>query len=319
MLVGQNHIVRGNVFVLGGPPGVGKSRATVALGEAGATGLDWFGLPVHCRFKTLIIQNENGRYRLSQEFANLDAPLLDQYLRITPPPTYGLCFGEAAFRDQLKAQIDSDMPGVVLLDPWNAVSHNDKQRDYLEGFDLIRSVFPPGDQGPAIGIVAHTRKPNHGEHRNGRALLTLLAGSYVLTSVPRTVWVLQPASDDVLDNRVVVTCCKNSDGELGDRSVWVRDNGQWQSSPGFDWDEWDNADGKKGKGGKGSITEQAMRIVFNEGHKSLTSAEFLEAMQKLTGMAKSSCYNALKGKSKGGKFAANLSYDKKTKLFSWQN
>jgi len=131
--------------------------------------------------------------------------------------------------------------------------------------------------------------------------------------------VLQPASDNVLDNRVVVTCCKNSDGDLGDRSVWVRDNGQWQSSPGFDWDEWDNADGKKGKGGKGSITEQAMRIVFNEGHKSLTSAEFLEATEKLTGMAKSSCYNALKGKSKGGKFAAHLSYDKKTKLFSWQN
>ncbi len=144
-------------------------------------------MPVHCRFKTLIIQNENGRYRLSQEFANLNAPLLDQYLLVNPPPPYGLCFSKAEFRDQLKAQIDSDMPGVALLDPWNAVSHDDKQRDYLEGFDLIRSVFPPGDQGPAIGIIAHTRKPGQGEHKNGRALLTLLAGSYVLTSVPRTV------------------------------------------------------------------------------------------------------------------------------------
>jgi len=39
--------------------------------------------------------------------------------------------------------------------------------------------------GPSIGIVAHTRKPNQGDHGNGRALLTLLAGSYVLTSVPQ--------------------------------------------------------------------------------------------------------------------------------------
>jgi hypothetical protein len=99
----------------------------------------------------------------------------------------------------------------------------------------------------------------------------------------------------------------------------VRDNGQWQASPGFDWDEWDSADGKKGKGGKGSITEQAMRIVFDNGQKSLTVAEVVKALMDLTGLKHSSCYNALRGKSKGGKFAAHLSYDQKTKLFSWQN
>jgi len=42
--------------------------------------------------------------------------------------------------------------------------------------------------------------------------------------------VLQPASDDVLDNRVVVTCCKNSDGELGDCSVWVQRKEKGRSS-----------------------------------------------------------------------------------------
>ena len=60
VLVGDCHIVRGSVFVIGGAPGVGKSRAGVALAEAGATGLDWFGLKVHRKFKTMIIQNENG-------------------------------------------------------------------------------------------------------------------------------------------------------------------------------------------------------------------------------------------------------------------
>jgi replicative DNA helicase len=38
VLVGDNHVVRGNVTVVGGCPGVGKSRASVALAEAGATG-----------------------------------------------------------------------------------------------------------------------------------------------------------------------------------------------------------------------------------------------------------------------------------------
>src|SRR5258707_11090883 len=114
LLVGHNHIVRGSVFILAGPPGVGKSRATVALAEAGATGHEWFGLTVHCKFRTLIIQNENGRYRLKQEFAELDEQILDPYLRITPPPPFGLCFGKSGFRDQLKAQIETFPPECVL-------------------------------------------------------------------------------------------------------------------------------------------------------------------------------------------------------------
>ena len=60
VLVGDNHITRGSVFVIGGSPGVGKSRSAVALAVAGATGFDWFGLKMHSRLKTLIVQNENG-------------------------------------------------------------------------------------------------------------------------------------------------------------------------------------------------------------------------------------------------------------------
>jgi hypothetical protein len=79
VLVGDNHIVRGSVFVVAGPPGVGKSRGSVALAEAGATKLDWFGLPVHTNFKTLIIQNENGRYRLKLELSGISADVLEEY------------------------------------------------------------------------------------------------------------------------------------------------------------------------------------------------------------------------------------------------
>ena len=52
VLVGDQHITRGSIFIVGGAPGVGKSRAAVALAEAGATCHDWFGLKVHSKFKT---------------------------------------------------------------------------------------------------------------------------------------------------------------------------------------------------------------------------------------------------------------------------
>ena len=108
---------------------------------------------------------------------------------------------------------------------------------------MIRQVVPAGDDGPAIGIVAHTRKPQSDERVNGRALLNLLAGSYVLGSVPRTVFVMQAASDDVTDDRIVWTCCKNNDGELGKRSAWIRRNGLFDALTDFDWEAW-NKDGK---------------------------------------------------------------------------
>src|SRR5262249_40820562 len=62
-LVGQGLITRGEITLIGGEPGIGKSRAALALAVAGAKGGLWFGIPVPHRFNTLIIQCENGRHR----------------------------------------------------------------------------------------------------------------------------------------------------------------------------------------------------------------------------------------------------------------
>jgi uncharacterized protein YoaH (UPF0181 family) len=131
-------------------------------------------------------------------------------------------------------------PDVIIIDPWNAATRDDRARDYLETFNAIRAIIPAGEYGPAIGIVAHTRKPLVGERASGRALLKLLAGSYVLGSIPRTVFIIQSASDDVEEERVVWTCCKNNDGRFGQRTAWTRQNGLFTSVHDFDWKAWDS-------------------------------------------------------------------------------
>jgi hypothetical protein len=203
VLVGDCHIVRGNVTVIGGPPGVGKSRAAVYLAVAGATGARWFGLTVHAQFKTLVIQNENGRFRLSKEFADLDCAALDDFVRVCEPPAYGLAFDRAEFCAAVSAAITDFQPDVIVIDPWNAVTRDDKAKDYLETFNAIRAVIPTGDSAPALVIVAHTRKPKSEEKYKGRDLLHVLVGSYVLGSIPRTVFVMLHASDDPLGNEIV--------------------------------------------------------------------------------------------------------------------
>jgi hypothetical protein len=152
VLAGDCHIKKGDVFVEGGPPGVGKSRGLTALAVAGATGADWFGLKVHRKFKVLIVQTENGEFRLAREFAELDCEALEDYVRVCPPPPYGLCFGRDGFREQLGAAIADFKPDLVGFDPWNAAAREQDSKEYLDTFDALKSVLPLGDDAPALGL-----------------------------------------------------------------------------------------------------------------------------------------------------------------------
>jgi hypothetical protein len=67
---------------------------------------------------------------------------------------------------------------------WLAAAREQDSREYLDTFDALKSVLPLGEAAPALGIVAHTPKPKSDERATGRAILNLLAGSYVLGSVP---------------------------------------------------------------------------------------------------------------------------------------
>ena len=58
----------------------------------------------------LIVQTENGEFRLAREFAELDCDALENFVRVCPPPPYGLCFRRDEFRAQLAAAIAEFKP-----------------------------------------------------------------------------------------------------------------------------------------------------------------------------------------------------------------
>lgn len=290
-LVGDFHVERGSPFVLGGAPGVGKSRAAVALAVAGATGADWFGLTVHRRFRTMILQAENGQVRLKNEFSDLDCAALDGWVCVSPQPPYGFAFMDRAFLDQLRGAVEMFKPDVFIIDPWNQCVRDSTEKDYMEGFERLRGVLPVGDDCPAIGIVAHTRKPRMGEKASGRSLLNLLSGSYVLTSVPRSVFIIQPASDETDDKRIVFTPAKNNNGEMGPRTVWERRNGLFGAVENFDWDTFD---GGGGKAHKKAVTEAHIREVFQDGSARMMLKSAAEKLQEVAGVGRTVAYEALK-------------------------
>ena len=297
-LVGDYHVQKATPFVIGGAPGIGKSRGAVALAVAGATGKDWFGYTVHRRFRTMIVQEENGRVRLKNEFADLDCAALDEFVRVCSPPSYGFAFERRDFCDQLRREVERFHPDVFILDPFNRLARDDKARDYAQAFDELLAVLPTGDDAPALGIVAHTRKPRADERANGRALLNLLAGSYVIGSVPRTVFVMQAGTDDTEDKRVVWTCCKNNDGELGARSAWERRNGLFVPVADFDWNTFDAAGERRRAVGLDDLD-----ALFEGGKRQLARNTAVAELMELTDLGKTACYAALK---LDGKFAKHL-------------
>ncbi|MBL9116698.1 MAG: AAA family ATPase [Verrucomicrobiaceae bacterium] len=296
-LVGDLHIFKGGIFVLGGAPGVGKSFCLSQLALSGATGADWFGMRVHRKFKTMILQAENGLVRLSSEYAvHCETPGLDDWVRVSADvDTFS--FEDPAFCAEFRADILDFKPDVIVLDPWNRATRDSMEKDFRTAFDNIKSCLPEGPEKPALGIVAHTRKPRMGESVKGRGLLNLLSGSLILGSVPRSAFILQAATDDPEGNEFVFSCCKNNNGPLGHQTAWRREGVRFVGPlADFDWDSFNSA-GKSGEGKNEKIEEKHVRHIFEDGKKWMKPAEAVAALRKLTGAGRSAAYNALdKGK-----------------------
>ena len=166
---------------------------------------------------------------------------------VSEPPPYGLTLGIQDFRSDIERAIQSFKPDVVILDPWNAAAKDDKQADFIAAFDALRSILPKGTDRPALGIVAHTRKPKADEKRiGGTGLMHLLAGSHVLSTVPRTIFVMVRGTGEETDNSVVLFNPKNSNGPCAGRTAWERNPAGFYPLPDFDWKAFDS--GSRGQG-----------------------------------------------------------------------
>ncbi len=301
VLIGDCHIMRGEVFVIGGEPGVGKSLGATQLAVSGATQRDWFGLTVHRQFRTMIVQTENGRYRLQLEFSSLNnCDEIENRIRESEPPPFGLTLTNKEFQEDIGMALDSFKPECVIFDPWNAAAHDDKQRDYVETFDALRNLLPTGTDKPALGIVAHTRKPQPNEKpTGGTGLMHLLSGSYILTSVPRCIFIMTRGSQDETDDSVVFFNPKNSNGENAPRSAWHRKLSGFTQATDFDWKEFDKPPAERKV-----ITLDHLREVFDDGKKRLELKEAAHDLATRAEVTDSAAYNALKA---DGKFSANIS------------
>jgi archaellum biogenesis ATPase FlaH len=225
-LVGDKHIcMGGQITIIAGPVSVGKSKIAFNLADSGANGRDWLGYKTHRRFKTMIIQSENNQLRIKEDYLDTSERVED-FIRVSKPPPFGIRLDDDRFREDLKEALDSFKPDLVIFDPWTAMIKDITPKEILETFKGIRELIPPIDASPAIVIIMHIRKLNKDDRRlRDRALIDLVLGSVANVAGPRSVFVVQFASDDLDDDRIVLSCVKNNDGRTGLPSMWQRSRG----------------------------------------------------------------------------------------------
>ena len=138
-LVGDNEICMGydGVVVMAGPGSSGKSLCTAALALAGAIGKGtWMGRKIHRKFKTLIIQAENGITRMKKEVEalteNHPGVNIHDHIFFSEPPEGGLPFHNAEFRTAVRRAVAELQPDLVIIDPWSQVATEDAAKEVVD-------------------------------------------------------------------------------------------------------------------------------------------------------------------------------------------
>ncbi len=295
-LVGDHEIVKGyeGVTVLAGPGSSGKSLCTATLALAGARGDGlWMGRKVHRKFRTLILQAENGVSRLQKEvraMAEMHPELeIDDHIFFSEPPEGGLPFHRGEFRAAVRDDIARLKPDLIILDPWSQVASEDAAKEVVDKLAEIRSCFPPGDDCPGLLIVAHTKKPRPEDVRRGRGLVYMVSGSIALPNTARCVYVLLPWCDDPEDSRVYWCCPKLNNGQMYPASVWQRRFGTF-----FAHDDKTNPKdfGREEGEEKHKLTEEHIRTAF-EGTPQIRSGDLVKKLKRMTGCSEATAWRAI--------------------------
>jgi hypothetical protein len=300
-LVGDHEIFMGydGVVLIAGPGSSGKSLVVDALALAGARGTGtWMGRRVHRKFRTLIIQAENGCVRLKhmadQMAVNHPEINVEESIFISNPPEGGLPFHRPEFRDALRQAILELGIDLVVVDPWSHVGAEDAAKDVVDKIGEIRSCFPSGDNCPCLVIVAHTKKPRTEDVRAGRGLTYLISGSVALPNTARCAYVLLPWSEDTEDDRIYWVCPKLNNGKMYAASVWKRRLGTFfVEDPDTDPKEWGKGEGTERDNAEArSLTTEDLAKAFGD-QEWLTRRALAERLAAHAKCGESTAYRAI--------------------------
>ena len=285
---------RGELCLLAGQGGLGKSRLSLWLACCQITGGDWCGLAtVGEPAKWLFVGNENSVLRwqtdlaaMRKNFTPAQWEAIEAHLRLVAlvEPTDGIMvLSESA--DRLAATLDAEKPDVLVLDPWAAFIPGDENdsRDTRDALSSLLRIVREHTVNAAVLVVAHARTGREQARRAADSFDggNFVRGSKVLFSTARAQLNLAPGDEDDA-NRLILAAGKSNNGpRFATRGVIFNPaTFAYGVDPDFDLATWRDAVEGKRSGSRATVTD-VWRAVQDGHNKTCDIAAHLLATLKV--------------------------------------
>ena len=260
---------RGELCLLAGQGGLGKSRLSLWLACCQITGREWCGLGTAGEPATwLFVGNENSVLRwktdleaMRANFTDAEWATLEDRLRLlamVEPEDGVMVLTDSC--DRLARTLDEIRPGVLVLDPWAAFipGNENDSHDTRDAVAWLLRIVRGHAPDAALLVVAHARTGREHARRaaDGFEAGGFIRGSKVLYSIARAQLNLAPGSADD-SSRLVLAWGKGNNGPRFEPRG-VRLNPQtfaYEPDPEFDLREWRDAVDGGTKGDKANAAD----------------------------------------------------------------
>ena len=258
----RGYVVREELTVVIGPPGVGKSRLISWGAICAITGRAFAGLPTNNGpTKWLLVGNENSRRRQRHDLERMMSALTDEEralvrshlrLHVLAEPRDGcLDLGDHEAREAIGATLRLHAPDVVVFDPWANMVPGDenKNADVRDGVRHLMNIVRLTAPRAACIVVHHARTGAATVSLAGNrfAGASLSRGGKALPSAARCEIAVWPG-DSEDGGRIVITCEKSNNAPLFvPRGLKLdADTMTYAIDPDFSAEAWkDDVDGKR--------------------------------------------------------------------------
>ena len=306
-LLGQGIIRRGQLTLLMGQGGLGKSTFSFALAVAAVRRENHFaGIPLHSPFNSLFFNAEASPWRFKEDFRaakegtspELHADL-DNRIHIAPMFDQGSCDHSdlKAFAVRIKAYVAKVMPDLVVFDPWSEFAIDEMDtKSVRESLRQLKTAVWTANPQAAIVFVVHAKPgmeaaaagaSNFGGGSNQR-------GNRAVFNSARAALSMAPFSDQGTD--FVLSLSKANDApQLAPRRLSLdRQTLTYRVDSSFEADEW-RAELRKNRPVAKISVEEVIAVIESAEVGMRTPKDIVAALLKLpSGPSKRTADRAIK-------------------------